>query len=456
MSESTDRPFHSQPPERVLLHGWGHYPLVEARPVASEDLERTSAQAVLSRGLGRAYGDAALPPAGCSRPVSLSVRADRILAFDEETGVLRAEAGLSLSELARLFLPRRWFTPVSPGTQYVTLGGMVASDIHGKNHHVDGTVGCFVRSLRLRVADGRILEVSRQQHAELFAATLGGMGLTGHILEVELQLVRVPSPWIYEESERASSLRDVMARLEEASATWPMTVSWIDTSITGRKAGRGLVMRGRWATADEAPPRTPSLSRGLPVPSVFPSGLMNRTTIRWMNRAFYWRHGRRPRAHVTSPSTFFWQLDALTHWYRGYGRRGFTQYQCVMPREVELFEAFLARFRELGGCSFVTVLKDCGAEGEGLLSFPKPGSTLALDIPITSVDETRRLIDGLNRFVLDHEGRVYLAKDAFTTAEAFQRMYPRWPAFQAIRDRWDPARRLVSAQSVRLFGDPAG
>ena len=170
------------------LHGWGHHPVIESVTVASEDLARATRQAVLSRGLGRAYGDAALPPVGCDRAVSISTRADRILAFDPQTGVLRAEAGLSLSELARLYLPRGWFTPVSPGTQFVTLGGMVASDIHGKNHHVDGTFGNFVRSsAHAPSPTRRVLEVSRDTEPELFAATLGGMGLTGHILEVELR-----------------------------------------------------------------------------------------------------------------------------------------------------------------------------------------------------------------------------------------------------------------------------
>ncbi len=433
------------------LHGWGRYPVIEARVTASEDLERASRGAVLSRGLGRAYGDAAVPPPGCERPVSVTTRANRILSFDPETGVLRAEAGLSLSELARLYLPRGWFTPVSPGTQFVTLGGMVASDIHGKNHHVEGTFGRYVRALRMRTGAGEIVEVTRDSHPELFAATLGGMGLTGHILEVEVTLARLPSPWIYEESTRHGSLREVFEALNAAGEDWPMTVAWVDTSVPGPAAGRGIVIVGRWATPDEAPPAPPGRRPSVPVPDVFPNGVMNRATIRAMNAAWYAKHGAREKKHVVHPANFFWQLDLATEWYRGYGSRGFTQYQCVMPRDAAVYEEFLRRFQALGGASFVTVFKDCGERGEGMLSFPKLGTSLAVDVPITTVEETAKLVRELNAYVLDHGGRVYLAKDAFTTADEFRRMYPRWEAFQAVRERWDPERTLASALSRRLL-----
>jgi FAD/FMN-containing dehydrogenase len=431
------------------LHGWGRYPVIEAPVIGSENLPAITRDAVLSRGLGRAYGDAALPPQGAVRPVALTPRADRILAFDEASGVLRAEAGLSLSTLARIFLPRGFFTPVSPGTQYVTLGGMVASDIHGKNHHDFGTFGRAVRALRMRLADGRILEVTRDAEPELFAATLGGMGLTGHVLEVEVALTRVPTPWIYEESVRYGSLAEVFDNLRAASAGWPMTVAWIDTSVGGKARGRGILNRGRWAEPGEAPKDPPRWGRGIPVPFTFPPGVMNPTTIRWMNAVWWHKHGRAEKHYVVAPHQFFWQLDLATDWYRGYGRRGFTQYQCVMPTDLGVYTAFLDLFHRLGGSSFVTVFKDCGEEGEGMLSFPKKGTTLALDIPIRTIAETATLVRELNAYVLDHGGRVYLAKDAFTTADEFRRMYPRYPEFVAVRDRVDPERRLGSAQSER-------
>lgn len=435
------------------LMGWGRYPVVEAPVVASEDLARGARGAILARGLGRAYGDAALPPLGCGRPVLTSTLADRILAFDESTGRLRAEAGLSLSTLARLFLPRGWFTPVSPGTQFVTLGGMVASDIHGKNHHTNGTFGAHVTALRMRTGDGEVREVSRAEHPDLFRATLGGMGLTGVILEVEVTLIRPPTTWLFEEVQRHGSLGEVFHSLQAASAAWPMTVAWVDTTARGAARGRGIIMAGRWATPTEAPsPTAPLWPGGFPVPDVFPSGVMNHASITALNTAWYAKAPARVIQHVVPPHTFFWQLDLATDWNRGYGRRGFLQYQCVMPAELSVYERFLDRFQALGGASFVTVFKDCGEEGEGLISFPKRGTTLAVDVPIRSPEWARVFVRELNAFVLDHGGRVYLAKDAFTTRAEFERMYPRAGAFAEVRRRYDPAGTMQSAQSVRLFG----
>lgn len=430
------------------LTGWGRVPAIQAEVRAGEDLLRTATGAVLSRGLGRAYGDAALPLGG---PVSVTTGADRILAFDDTTGVLRAEAGLSLHELMRQFLHRNWFTPVSTGTQYVTLGGMVASDVHGKNHHVHGTISNFLRSLVMAVPDGdglRVVRCSPDAHADLFWATCGGMGLTGHILEVELQLERLPSPWIYEESQRFGSLEEVFLELKAVSQDWPMTVSWIDTSVRGPKAGRGIVMKGRWATAEEAPPEPPPWRGAIEVPTWFPSGVMNRLSVRAMNAAFYAKHGSGLVKHVVSPEAFYYQLDMVTEWNRGYGQRGFTQYQCVMPSDMAVFREFLQRFQDLGGCSFVTVLKDCGPQGRGPMSFPQEGTSLALDIPMGPGIE--KLVHELNAFVIDHGGRVYLAKDAFTDAAELRRMYPRLPEFLEAKRAWDPDGRLTSLLGARL------
>ena len=227
------------------LSGWGRIG-VAGREVRSEDLERITRDAPLSRGLGRSYGDSSLPPP--SDPVVAGSRlADRILAFDARTGVLRAEAGLSLFEVNRIFLPRGFFDPVAPGTQFITLGGMVAADVHGKTHHQSGSFGTHVRRLKMRVADGRILECSREDETDLFRATLGGMGLTGHVLEVECRLKRVPSPWVYAESERVHDIDRFMDALKEAGPRWPYTVGWIDCLSRGRSMGRGILHRGRWA-----------------------------------------------------------------------------------------------------------------------------------------------------------------------------------------------------------------
>ena len=429
----------------VPLSGWGRVPQIEASVRAGEDLDRVARGAALSRGLGRAYGDAALPVGG---PVALTTFADRVLAFDPATGVLRAEAGLSLHQLMRQFLRRGWFTPVSPGTQFVTLGGMVAADIHGKNHHVHGTFGNFVRGLTLQVADGTRVRCAPDVEPELFWATLGGMGLTGHILEVEVQLERLESPWIYEVSERYESLEEVFAALKAASGEWPMTVAWVDTSATGAQLGRGILMKGRWATAAEAPREPPPWRRAIEVPPVFPSGVMNPATVRMMNTVWYHKHGAGRREHFVGPEPFYYMLDMATEWNRGYGQRGFTQYQCVMPGPVALFRDFLERFQRLGGCSFVTVFKDCGPEGPAPLSFPREGTSMALDIPMGPGVEA--MVQALNAFVLDHGGRIYLAKDAFTSRADFERMYPRLDAFRAVKERWDPSGRIRSLLSDRL------
>ncbi len=435
-------------PER--LTGWGRYPAIDARTLRGEDLERLTTRAQLSRGLGRAYADSALPPRGSTQPVAITPLADRILAFDESTGVVRAEAGLSLGTLREVFLSRGWFTPVSTGTRHVTLGGMVAADVHGKNHHVAGCLGRHVRALRIRTGDGEVREIGPTREPELFHATTGGMGLTGHVLEVELALERVPTPWIYEETERRPNLEAVIEGLAEAREQWPMTVAWIDTSARGAKVGRGIVMRGRWATKEEAPAGAPPVKRGIRVPFDFPSGLVNPFTIKLLNAAYYRMHPRRMRKHVVSPEVFFWQLDALDLWNRGFGRRGFTQVQCVLPSSAKLFRELLERFRELGGCSFVTVFKDCGEAGEGMLSFPQRGTTLAVDVPMRKDGGTEKLCAAMIEMVVANGGRVYLAKDAFATAEQFRQMYPRWEEWDAIRRRYDPEGRLRSAQGQRL------
>ncbi len=423
--------------------------MVPGYQVRSEDLPAITVDVPLTRGLGRAYGDAALPAPGDLR-IAGSTLADRVLAFDPATGDLAAEAGFSLDELYRAFLPRGWFTPVTPGTRFVTLGGMVAADVHGKNHHVDGCFGRHVQALTLRVADGRIVTCSREAHAELFAATIGGMGLTGHILAVHCRLVRVPSPWIYQETQRVADIDDFMEALRASAASWPMTMGWIDCLSSGSAMGRGVLFRGRWAEPIEAPSTFPTLHPPVPVPLMFPGGLLGHLTVRAFNTLYY--HLPRPRAGVVHPRTFFYPLDSAGEWHRMYGPRGFTQYQCVLPNAGG--HAAARRFLEVvtrrGGASFLCVIKDCGAEGDGLLSFPKPGISIALDLPMR--DDTQALIDTLNECVIAEGGRIYLAKDALTRPHHFRAMESRLDRFLEVRRAWDPDGRIRSAQSVRLFG----
>jgi len=439
-------------PQKTLC-GWGRIPH-PGTETTSEDFAALTAGAVLSRGLGRSYGDSSLPPA--SRPHAVnSTRADRILAFDQETGRMRAEAGLSLFELNRLFLARGWFTPVTPGTQFVTLGGMVAADVHGKNHHCDGCFGAHVTDLLLRLADDRVVHCGPDTEPDLFRATVGGMGLTGHILEVEFTMVRIPSPWIWMESERIPDIDAYVRGLKESGANWPFTMGWIDCLSRGAKLGRGILMRGRWATPAEAKRTFTPLGNRMSMPFVLPGWVMGPLTVRAFNTLYYGRHLRRFQRGLVHPQKFFYPLDAIENWNRLYGPRGFTQYQCVLPEGGNDGSArrFLDVLTSRGGASFLCVIKDCGAEGCGLLSFPRPGISIAVDLPVR--DNTQELVDALNRFVIAEGGRIYLAKDTFTRADDFAKMEPRLEEWQRIRRQWDPHGKLRSAQSVRLLGDPA-
>lgn len=434
----------------AVLSGWGRVPTVPGVEIRSENLEQLTRNLPLARGLGRAYGDAALPAPG-DFAVAGTTLADRILAFDPGSGMLTVEAGVSLDDICRLFLPRSFFTPVTPGTRFVTVGGMVAADVHGKNHHRDGCFGAHVESLKVCVGDGRIVSCSLTEYPDLFRATIGGMGLTGAILEVTFRLLRVPSPWIYEERQRIRNVDEFVDALKAAAPAWPMTVGWIDSLSRGPGMGRGVLFCGRWADAEEAPHHSPPQLRQLSVPFDFPDFAHSRLVVQAFNALTWRRYSAGGGGNIVHPYTYFYPLDQIGHWTRLYGRRGFTQYQCVLPRvagQDAVRECFDLLTRS--GGAFLGVIKDCGPEGLGMLSFPMPGISLALDIPMSDV--TQSLVDALNELVINAGGRVYLAKDALTRPEHFRAMDPRIDAFLAVRQRWDPDRRIRSAQSVRLFG----
>jgi len=425
---------------------------MEGREIVSEDLSRATRTVALTRGLGRSYGDASLPTA--SNPTAASSRlADRVLSFDEETGILRAEAGLSLHRLNRLLLERGWFTPVTPGTQYVTLGGMVAADVHGKNHHEAGTFGEHVRSLRLRVGDGRVIDVDESTEPELFRATLGGMGLTGHLLEVEVKLKRVPSAWIWGESEQVRDLDHLVARLVETGREWHYTVAWGDCLSRGRRFGRGILFMGRWAEPEEVRNTSLRWKSAFEVPFTLPDWALNTPAVRAFNAANFHKHGSARRVGLVHPEQFFYPLDVLQSWNRVYGKRGFTQYQPVIP--ISAYRGLFDLVERHDGRIYLAVIKDFGAEGKGMMSFPKPGLTASIDLPVEGA-KTQRLVDALNEYVAAHGGRVYLAKDAFTREEHFRAMEPRLEAFNRVRRQWDPEGTIRSQLSVRLLGDSGG
>lgn len=442
------------------LSGIGRVLVSPGREIRSEQLDAITRDVPLTRGLGRSYGDASLPAAPDTLVAGSSL-ADRILDFDHATGVLRAEAGLSLDELYRALLPRGWFTPVTPGTRFVTLGGMVAADVHGKNHHRAGCIGQHVLSITLRVADGRIITCSPAIEPDLFRATIGGMGLTGHILEVALQLERVPTPWIYQQTTAIRDIDGFVDALRDASARWPMTVGWIDCVSRGPALGRGILFGGRWAEPAEAPAAFPALRHSIGVPLMPPVTLVRPSAVRLMNAAYYGYHARHIRragasghaVRVVHPATFFYPLDVVGSWWRLYGPRGFIQYQCVLPYSAGnvAVRDFLQLVSRRGRASFLCVIKDCGDEGIGLLSFPKRGISIALDMSYD--DRTQALVDEMNELVIAEGGRIYLAKDALTRAEHYRRMEgERLERFLEVRRAWDPHGRIRSALSTRLMG----
>lgn len=437
----------------LAAESWGRMVGV-GQLVASDDLPRDTVNAALSRGLGRSYGDSSLPATSTDKVVQTPL-ADRVLAFDTVSGLMKVEAGFCLDELNRLFLRRGWFTPVTPGTKFVTVGGMVASDVHGKNHHRNGCFGEHVTWMKLRLANNDVVECSPSVNTDLFDATIGGMGLTGHILEVEFRMERIASPWIWMESRQVPSIDDFLRGLKEAGPAWPMTMGWIDCVSRGKRMGRGILMMGRWATPDEAPKTPPPEKRKLSLPFNLPSWALNRFTARAFNELYYRVHGSKMKRGIVHPDSFFYPLDAIHHWNRGYGKKGFTQYQCVLPEHagLEAPREFLELLTGFGLASPLCVIKDCGVQGRGLLSFPMPGTSIAVDLPIRQ--NTPLAVAELNKFVIAKGGRMYLTKDNFTTAADFRAMEPRLPAFEEARRKWDPQGRLRSAQSVRMLGDVA-
>ena len=431
------------------LAGWGRYPRVgcELATLRREDelCQRLGASTLIARGNGRSYGDAALNP-----ELTLSMLAmDRLLSFDAEQGLLECEAGVLLRDLLALYAPRGWFPPVVPGTAEVTVGGMVAADVHGKNHHGDGSFGSHVESFRLATGSGDILTCSRDRNPDLFRATVGGMGLTGVVLSVRFRLCRIESEYVRAETLGTADLDATMATLA-ASNDWRYSVAWIDPSAKGSILGRGLVTRGDFATDATAASRpTPASRRQLPSPALLSVGL-NQASVRMFDALYHrvgrFRSGLRP-IHYRS---FFFPLDRVRGWNRLYGRRGFVQYQCVLPvaQSSRGLRAILEHVASSGHLAYLGVLKFFGRQGEGLLSFPMSGYTLALDFPMRS--GTVDLLDSLDEITASHGGRVYLAKDACCRPDHLREGYANLESFAEVRRAAMNGCEFSSVMSRRL------
>src|SRR3954469_10120804 len=410
--------------------GWGRTAPSRAavrRPLDADDVERAlrgrGSRGVLARGLGRAYGDAGAKAGGEVLDMT-SLRA--VHEVDVQEGRVVVDAGLSLDELIGALLPFGWFPRVVPGTRHVTVGGAIASDIHGKNHHLEGSFCDHVESFELLTPAGDRLTVTRDGEPAVFAATAGGMGLTGVVLRATLRLMRVQSSWVREDVERARDLDDVMARMESGDANYRYSVAWIDCLARGARLGRSVLMRGDHAPA-QAVPRAAPLERPrglrLPAPPWAPNGLLRRETVAAFNELYFRRAPVEERGRLVGLDPFFYPLDAVSGWNRMYGSRGFLQYQFVVPfgREDALRQA-LERLSGARVASFLAVLKRFGA-GSGMISFPMPGWTLALDMPAGD-PALAPLLDGLDALVAEAGGRVYLSKDSRLRPELLEAMYP--------------------------------
>ncbi|MDN5006061.1 FAD-binding protein [Bradyrhizobium sp. GCM10027634] len=437
------------------VSGWGRFPVVDSEVLRPRSFGAVDAAVVagsVARGNGRAYGDAAI---GAARTIAMT-GFDRIRSFDPATGRIRLEAGVLLSDLIDTFGPQGFLPFVVPGTRFVSVGGAIAADVHGKNHHGEGGFGRYVDSILLRTGAGETIEVSREQNSDAFFATVGGMGLTGVILDAAMRLRRVETGWIRERVVSASDLDAAMRALEAGnSATY--SVAWIDCAARGRDLGRSLIYLGEHARADELAERADRFpvgrKPGLTVPVDLPSMTLNRYSIRAFNELYYRMGARRAGAdHVVSLYPYFFPLDSINEWNRIYGRRGFLQHQCVIPEAGarEVLGEILERVAKRGDASFLAVLKKLGY-GDGLLSFPQPGYTLALDFPVKG--DILNFLEEIDRIVVAAGGRLYLAKDARQSRATFEAGYPALSRFKAIRRSLDPACNIRSKLSQRLFDE---
>ena len=434
--------------ERRALTGWGRTaPTVAGVAGASsvddvvDAIRSAPGRGIIGRGLGRSYGDAAQNAGGVV--VDLT-GLDSVHRIDPDAATVDVAAGVSLDTLIRRLLPFGLWIPVLPGTRQVTVGGAIAADVHGKNHHVDGSFGAHVMGLDLVTADGSVHACTPDgPESELFWATVGGMGLTGVVVRAVLRLQRVESAYFAVDTERAHDLDELMDRLDRDDAAYPYSVAWFDSVATGSRLGRAVITRGRAARADELPPalRRDPLGFGgrarATVPPGIPGGLLNRVSARAFNALWFRKAPERRHGEVQDIGTFFHPLDVVAEWNRAYGPHGFCQYQFVVPFGAEeTLRSAVRRIAGSGHVSCLSVLKRFGPANPAPLSFPTAGWTLAVDIPARPGLD--RLFDDLDELVLDAGGRIYLAKDGRLPAAALARMYPRLDEFRAVRRRVDP------------------
>ena len=437
---------------KKLITNWNNYPVIEADEISFDyDRELTSklnGHPTIPHGNGRCYGDASL-----SASVVNTLRFDKILSFDVAKGIITCQSGLLLSDLLQVIVPRGWFLPVTPGTKFITVGGAVASDVHGKNHHVDGSFSRHIYNMSVLTGTDQIINCSRQNFQDLFWATCGGMGLTGVILDVTFQLKKIETSFIRQSQIKAENLDEAMVLFAEHS-DYTYSVAWIDCLKTGRQFGRSILILGEHASPDEVPYKHKKLIARekslLTVPFHFPSFILNEWTVKAFNAFYYAKNYQKTMESTVHYDGFFYPLDSILNWNRIYGKRGFVQYQFVLPLAVskEGLKNILSRISKRGMGSFLAVLKLFGEQND-LISFPMKGYTLALDFPMKP--GLLEFLDELDEVVAEVGGRVYLSKDARMRGQIFWETYSNANTFKEIIHKYDPNRRYVSHLSKRLM-----
>ncbi|NAZ80447.1 FAD-binding protein [Kineococcus sp. R8] len=446
-------------PRPVRLTGWGRTAPTTATVLRTADLDvlaeavRTAGpRGVIARGLGRSYGDSAQNAGGL---VIDMTALDRIHRIDVDAALVEVDAGVSLDTLLRTVVPHGLWVPVLPGTRQVTVGGAIGADIHGGNHHTQGSFSNHVLSLDLLTADGTIRTLTPDgPERELFLATTGGMGLTGVVLRATIRLDRVETSYFIADVEQAPNFDELLERLQRNDEKYTYSKTWFDSVTQGEHMGRGFLLRGSSAKLEDLPKKlrkdplkfdAPQLAT---FPDLFPSGMLNRLTAKALNE-FYYRKAHTEDGVVQNITQFYHLLDLFADWNRAYGPNGFLQYQFVVPfgRE-DVLRASMEAIVQSGHISALNVLKRFGPGNDAPLSFPTEGWTLAVDLPVR--EGLDRLCDTLDEMVLDAGGRLYLAKDSRTTAERFARMYPRLEEWRRVRDAVDPERTFASDQARRL------
>jgi decaprenylphospho-beta-D-ribofuranose 2-oxidase len=445
---------------RRALAGWGRTAPTVADELRVEDpevvvkaLADPPAGGVVARGLGRSYGD---PAQNAGGTVLDMTGLAGLRSLDADEGAVTVAGGTSLDDLMRWLLPLGWFVPVTPGTRFVTVGGAIASDVHGKGHHATGSFGNTVLAIELVVPGGERRRLTPAGTPDAFWATVGGMGLTGTIVEATLRLLPVETSSMVVDTERGRDLDDLMARMEAGDADYRYSAAWLDSMARGAKLGRGVLTRGDHARRDQLPPRKRSSPlhfaphTRIVAPPWAPPGLLNRYTVPAFNEAWFRKHPVGQRGEVQGITPFFHPLDGILGWNRMYGPRGMLQYQPVLPFGAEeTLRAIIERTARERLPSFVTVLKRFGPGNPGHLSFPMPGWTLNLDFPVGR-SELHAVLDEFDEMVSEAGGRVYLAKDSRMRPEHVPAMYPRLDEWRAVRASLDPSGALASDQSRRL------